>query len=248
MEIQQTEIKHKGRTIAVTIYQPDQCGKCPVIIFSHGFNGSGDDFREQALTMAQQGIGAVCYDFCGGSVHSRSSMDTKDMTIFTEQEDLYAVMDEVKSWEWAAADKILIFGASQGGLVSALAAEERGDEICGMVLLFPALCIAEDWRKRFASEADIPETFDLWGMTIGKSFFMSIRDFYVFDHIGQYKGPVLLMHGDKDDVVNIGYSRRAAGMYPNLHYEVFEGEGHGFSPEGNRKVTELLQSFCGRIR
>lgn len=70
-----------------------QMDKCPMVILSHGFNGSGDDFTEYAKVLVENGMGACIFDFCGGSLRSKSDLSTTEMTVFTEKEDLLAVID-----------------------------------------------------------------------------------------------------------------------------------------------------------
>lgn len=65
----------------------------PYGYLSHGFNSSGDDFTEYAKVLVENGIGACIFDFCGGSLRSKSDLSTTEMTVFTEKEDLLAVID-----------------------------------------------------------------------------------------------------------------------------------------------------------
>ena len=58
------------------------------------------------------------------------------MTIFTEKEDLLAVVDALSEKEELDSKNLFLFGGSQGGLVSALTAEEIKDKVRGLVLLF----------------------------------------------------------------------------------------------------------------
>ena len=39
------------------------------------------------------------------------------------------------------------------------------------------------------------------------------------------------------------YSEKAASLYCDADLYVFPGEGHGFSPDGAKKVCELLTRF-----
>ncbi|NMB19107.1 MAG: alpha/beta fold hydrolase [Erysipelothrix sp.] len=236
-------IEHKGRTVYGMSYLPQGIEKFPLVIFSHGFNGTHRDFGLNSEYLAAKGIGAVCFDFCGGSVNSKSDLKTSEMTLFTEKEDLLAVIDEVKNWEQVDNDQIFLFGGSQGGLVSALAADERINEIKGLILLFPAFSIPDNWNERFPTLDLIPETVDLWGVTLGRAFFESIHGYNVFDHIGKFDQNVLIFHGDQDDIVLLEYGERAAKHYSHAEIEVFHGEGHGFSEAGNQKVAEMTYEF-----
>lgn len=239
-------IKHHGREIYGVSYLPDRDQKYPIVIFSHGFNGTHEDFAMNSEYLAQYGIGAYCFDFCGGSVNSKSDLKTTEMSIFTEKEDLCAVVDDIKTWENVDPDHIYLFGGSQGGLVSALVADEYIKDIKGLLLLFPALCIPDDWNRRFPTLDDIPDTYELWGFQLGRVFFESIHNYRLFEHIGQFNKNVLIFHGDLDDIVALEYGEKASLLYPYARMEVFPGEGHGFSEAGNQRVAELTYEFISQ--
>ena len=242
MEERAMVIEHHGRKLSGTVYLPE-ADHFPIVICSHGFNGCGDDFKSRAQALTQSGIGAVAYDFCGGSLRSKSDLKTSEMTVFTEKEDLCAVLDTVRSWQNADPGQIFVLGESMGGLVTALTAEERGAEIQGMALLYPAFCVADDWNRRFPNIEDIPEIEDLWNVPLGRKFFQTLHGFQVFENIGTFAGPTLIMHGDCDPVVPVSYSRKADEIYPHSRLEIFENEGHGFSAAGNERVNRMLVDF-----
>lgn len=241
--VEEQIIKQNHREIYGKLYYLKKEGKHPIVIMSHGFNGCHGNFPYECGALAENGYMVFVYDFCGGSVHAKSSGKTTDMTIFTEKEDLRAVIDYVCSLERVDTDRIYLMGASQGGLVTALVAEEVEDLIRGMILYFPALNIPDDWRRRFKSEDEIPESVDLWGMKLGRNFFLKIREFDTFEHIGGFKKSVLIIHGDRDEIVIVDNSKRAERLYRDLRLEVLQGEGHGFSPKGTEKATELMLEF-----
>lgn len=236
-------IKHHGREIYGVSYMPKDVEKCPVVIFSHGYNGTHADFAMNSEYLVSKGVGAFCFDFCGGSVNSKSGLMTTEMTIFTEKEDLSAVIDHLKTWEQIDNDRIFLFGGSQGGLVTALVTDERVEEIKGMMLLFPAFLIPENWNRRFPSLELIPDQLELWGMTLGRPFFESIHGYDVFEHIGKYDKKVLIFQGDRDDIVALDHVQKASKVYPNVTLELFPGEGHGFSEAGNKRVAEMTYHF-----
>lgn len=237
------KINHQGREIYGVSYMPDNKKKCPVVIFSHGYNGTNVDFAMNSEYLTANGVGAYCFDFCGGSVHSKSDLKTTEMSIFTEKEDLCAVIDTIKDWENVDSDNIFLFGGSQGGLVTALAAEDYSDVIKGMLLLFPAFGIPDNWNSKFPTLSSIVENLEFWGMTLGKNFFTSIHGYNVFEHIGKFDKEVLIFHGDRDDIVSLEYGERASKVYTHARIEIFPGEGHGFSEAGNKKVAEMTYEF-----
>ncbi len=228
------------------LFIPEKEGKCPAVIISHGFNGTHADFAAECRLFAEHGYIVYAYDFCGGSARSQSRGKTStEMTVYTEMADLLAVVKNVRLLETADPTQIFLFGASQGGLVTALAAERIKDGIAGMILYYPALNIPDDWRSRFASEADIPETYEPfhWGLLLGKVFFTSIRDLYPFEIIGGFKKGVLIIHGDEEPVVPRRYLDKAAEVYQNSERIVLKGEGHGFTPSGGAAAREYVLGF-----
>ncbi len=220
-------------------YTPDKEGKHPTVILSHGYNGCNTDFVNECRYFASNGFNAYAFDFCGGSTRSKSSGSSTDMTIFTEKADLLAVIDYIKNMDTVDVSRIYLLGGSQGGFVTALAAEERADIINGIVLYYPAFSIPDNWRNKFKSTDEIPETIDFWELTLGKSFYTSLRDFYTFDNIGKFDKNVLIIQGDKDDVVGMENAKKATEIYKNAELVVLNGEGHGFSPEGSKKAMKL---------
>lgn len=84
------------------IYVPQNAGdKMPAVIFSHGFGGNYRVGVQYARAPAEQGIVAYCFDFCGGSPGSRSDGSTLEMSIFTEQADLEAVLSMIQRLPYA---------------------------------------------------------------------------------------------------------------------------------------------------
>ena len=243
MKIENIKLEHLGRTSDIVFYRPDGEGKFPLVILSHGFNGHKSDFEITAKYYAANGTAAICHTFCGGSTRDKSGFPTTSMTLFTEKEDLLAILEEAKTWDCIDTDNIFLFGGSMGGMVSAMAAEEKLEDIKGLILLYPALCIADNWRENFKTIEEIPKVQDLWGMNLGYDFFISIRDYYVKKELGKYEGPVLIMHGTEDEVVTISYGEWAAKHYKNARLEVFNEEKHGFTEDGNRRMEAMMLYF-----
>lgn len=241
--VEEIEIAHHGRTVYAELFKPD-VSRFPIVIFSHGYNGYRDDFKESAEYLMENGIGSITFTFCGSGERDESGFATTDMTLFTEQEDLFAVMDYVKNLKWFDGN-LFLFGGSQGGMVSAMAARERADDIRGMILLFPAFCISDDWNARYPNDRAVPETIPWWGVTLGRNFVLSLRGLNIYDNMNEFDKPVLLMHGTKDDIVPMSYSERAAETYPRAELVRYMGEGHGFFPETMRSVEKKALEFIG---
>ncbi|RAK12740.1 prolyl oligopeptidase family protein [Halanaerobium saccharolyticum] len=165
---------------------------------------------------------------------------------YREKEDLGAIIDHFQGRENINTNNIFLFGASQGGLVSALTAEERREDIKGLLLLFPAFCIADNWNQKFPDSEDIPETHEFWGMRLGRNFFETIQGYDVYKNIGKYNKNVQIFVGDQDSIATAASCKKAEKLYSNVELEIFAGEGHGFSEAANRKVAEMTYQFVQR--
>ena len=239
--VETVEITHHNRTVEADVYRPD-ASRFPIVVFSHGYNGSKNDFKESAEYLMSKGIGAITFTFCGSGASDKSGFPTTDMTLFTEKEDLSAVVDYAKSMKWFNGNLFLL-GGSQGGMVSAMVAEDRAEDIKGMVLLFPGFSIPDDWNARYPNDDAVPASIDWWGVKLGRNFVLTLRDLDIYEKMDEFTKPVLLMHGTKDDIVPLRYSERAAETYPNAELVTYTGAGHGFDTMTMRDVEKRLLDF-----
>lgn len=215
-----------------------------IAIISHGFNGTHHFGRDYFKTLNDLGYAVYTFDFPCGSVNSQSDNNTMNMSVTDEKESLIAIVKYFKKQKNIDKKRIVLIGESQGGLVSALAAAELKKQVSNLVLIYPALCIPDNWNERYPRVEDIPEVSEIWGVKLGKKFMMDIRPLKPFETIGNYKGRVLIVHGTDDKVVPLDYSKRAVETYHNASLKIIEKAGHGFNPKervlSNQYVKEFL--------
>ena len=243
MIITKLTIPHHGRSVHAVLYLPDSEVPVPAVLMSHGYNGCKTDFDTGARHLAENGVAALCYTFCGGSARDESGFPSTDMTLLTEREDALALLDFLRSHPAVDANRVVLFGGSMGGIVSVLASQERPEDIAGLGLLFPALCIPENWTERYATDEEIPESIEFWGLTLGKGFVTSLRGMDVFAKMPEYTRPVIIFQGAKDPIARLGHSERAAGLYPDAELVVYPEEAHGFRPEADADVFRRMLAF-----
>lgn len=248
IRIEKLPVSYDGKTIYGEFLSPKGLtGKRPTVICAHGFGAS---YRTTEImigrALAMSGWNAYCFDFCGGSPKSKSSGTMKDMSVFTEKQDLLHVIDYMKTLPEVDTEHLFLLGESQGGFVSAISAPERNDDIRAMVLYYPAFCIPDDARKRFPDKADIPDETRIMGKLIGGEYSRAVYDFDVYRAIGGYTGPVLILHGDSDQIVPVEYGKRAAETYKNAEFIPLPGEIHGWTGKGKRTAAEKSFQFFSK--
>ncbi len=229
------------------LYRPQGLsGRLPLVIISHGFGGSHSFGRPYAEALAAEGYMCYAFDFCGGGNSSRSDGATTDMSVFTERADLKAVIDHFKAQPDVDASRITLLGESQGGMVSAITAADRIDDVQSIILFYPALCIPDDAKSRYPTLADVPERSSLWDVQLGRAYYERLYDFDVYAEIAKFQKPVLLLHGDRDNIVNISYAERASETFSDVEYHVMPGAGHGFSGSSQTQAIDYAKAFLNR--
>ena len=127
---------------------------------------------------------------------------------------LDAFIDKVLADEGLAPDRLMLFGFSQGTMMSLHVAPRRIDPIAGIVGFSGRLMMAD----ALASDA------------------MS-------------RPPVLLIHGDADDVVPFGEMEIASKALQDAEFDVYghvmQGTGHGIAPDGLSVALTFMRSFFG---
>lgn len=245
--------KRDGNKIFGIIYRPvcDENNtdvKFPAVIYSHGIGGSFSNGEEYAAVLAKAGYVVYCFDFCGGSMGSRSEGSVFDMSVFSEQKDLESVLCMVKDLDYVDENQIFLLGASQGGVVSAMTASSHCEDIAGMILLYPAFVLFDDAKRMFGSLENVPDTVSHMGMTLGRAYYERLFVYDIYENIQKYPGDVLIIHGGKDEIVPVRYAERAQKMYPSAVLHVLPGAGHGFSGSDDNKAIKWMLQYLENKR
>lgn len=205
------------------------------MILCHGFTASMEETDKYSERLVSMGISTWIFDFCGGGFHTISDGDFHTyMTPLTEVEDLTEVVEYVLRKE--NRKSVCIGGCSQGGFVSAVYAAEFPEKVKKLVLLYPALCIPDDARRGSMQvitfdPQHIPDVVGMMPMQVSGNYPKSVIDMDVYETIVKYKGPVLVLHGDKDTIVPLKYADKAAEVYTQCIYHILKGAPHGFYEE-----------------
>ena len=207
--------EQEDRNIYGKFYYPEDFDSektYPTVIMSHGLNSQAAivERSQWPKAVTEQGYVAYAFDFCGGSVNSKSDMDFLEMSILTEVSDLNAVMDFVKEQSFVDTDHLFLLGQSQGGLVSALTGAARSEEVRGMILVYPALCLIQDLHDYIPDISEVTgDTVETRLGTLGAVYALDAYDIDVMEEIGAYEGDVLIIHGIEDKTIPYSWSMDA---------------------------------------
>ena len=242
-----------GMHIFAREYLPGRSGPLPAVILSHGFSANADGLDAYARLFAENGYAAYTFDFCGGSKPGtgRSDGDTLGMTLASERADLIAMADAVTALPYIDAGRLVLFGASQGGFVSGLAAAKLQDRVWRLIMLYPALCIPDHARMGCLGGSSYPEGNppDILecpnGMRLSRANHDEAAAMDPFLEIARYHGPVLILHGTADRVVHDVYGIKARDAYQpgQCHLQLVRGADHGFPEEMNGAVVDSCLLF-----
>lgn len=224
-------VSRDGLNIHTQVYVPSKGTEpYPLVIIGHGFGSSSAGTSGDALQLAEAGIAACVFDFCGGSRSGTGNSDgsTTNMSVLTEENDMQAVLDTLRAYSFVDSNNIFLMGHSQGGFVAALLAARIPDEIRGLILFYPALVIPDDARAMFSGKSDLPATYMHMGMELGRIYADDVWDMDAVAAVSSYPGDVLILHGDKDGLVPISYSQQAQKAYAHAQLMTLSGAGHGF--------------------
>ena len=229
---EQLVIETDSKRIYGTLHVPSDSKPIhPLVIMSHGFGGAHFPEDPLASDFARAGYMAYGFDFCGGGVASKSSGSMLEMSVLTEADDLNVVMDALLARDDVDRSRVCLFGRSQGGFVSAYVAAQRPADVRTLVMYFPAFVLQDDARVRVDAQGRFPETSDIAGKIVGRTYNEDALSFDIYEIMGAFKGKVLIIHGDADQVVPLSYSERAITCYDDAQLIVMPGAGHGFRDE-----------------
>ncbi len=251
-----------GLTIRGMQYFPEQFDenrKYPAVIASHGFLCNYTSMENWCRSFAETGYVAFCFSFCGGGTQSedkalKSDGESTKMTVLTEVEDLLSVKNFAVRQTYVDMENLVLLGESQGGFVSGLAAARCGAEIKKLVMAFPALCIPDHARRGCLGGAsyqpdNVPDMLDCGQTRLGRAFHEEAVQMDAYLELAPYEGPVLILQGLSDDIVNYSYAVRARENYREgqCHLQLVRNLGHGFS-EGTYKsaFASVRQFLSGR--
>lgn len=218
-------------------------------IIMHGFtaNRNTDLLKQVADNLRNENVASVRFDFNG---HGESDGKFENMTVPNEIADANAILNYVRTDPHVR--NIFLVGHSQGGVVASMLAGLYPDIIKKVVLMAPAASLKDDALKGNTQGAiydphHIPNTVPLVGNKIG----MKLGGFYlrtaqvlpIYEVSSQFTGPVSIIVGTNDQVVDPKYSKKYDEVYQNSELHMIEDADHRFSGEYKDIAAKLASDF-----
>jgi len=232
--------------LSIETEKPERAGKGPLAILLHGFSSSKDRTHtiRAAAAMREAGFATIRMDLYG---HGESGGEFRKHTLQKWISNVTAVIDYARSLE--DVTEIYLSGHSQGGLTAALAAGMMPDRISGLILRAPAFMIPQGARDgcllemRFDPE-HVPGSIRVAeGLTLDGEYIRAAQKIHAEEAMDRYPGPVLILHGDEDDVVPAGDSEKAAARYADCDLRIIRGETHHFDRHPD-VMEDLIRTWC----
>lgn len=216
-------VEYNGISLYGKALIPDGNGPFPTVLYAHG---AESDYKADLTTLkslAKSGIACYTFDFYGWTDRStgpqgvhwfhdvpRGVDDSYEKKVLQQVEDLNAVIDAAKGWDFVDTEHLYLVGSSMGGATVATAAVTHSEDIRAIVLQYPAINLNPD------------------AMVSGAPL-----------DVNGYTGPVLILQGTKDGIVPMEMSQNLTEHYNTLrddHAEliIYEGQPHVFT--GKYKV------------
>ena len=235
--VKEYDFDSNGKDIYARAFVPDVEGRVPLVIFSHGLGANAWHEEEVQKTLAKAGIAVFSFEFAGGSSSAAPMSEgvTTEMSVLTEVQNLKDAIRIASGMEYVDPQKIYLMGSSQGGLVTALTAEEVTN-IQGLFLFYPAFSLPDDIRSSFPKLDEVPETFNLLGTKIGKKYITDIYDMDPYANLDELTMPVHIYHGKDDNIVPLTASQKAMKRLKDARLTTLEDTGHALTPEQQAQI------------
>ena len=177
-------------------------GKSPGIVFIHGLNS--DMEGKKAIFVEKYAkknkLSFIRFD-CRG--HGKSSGNFEDFTISDWKKDLFDIIDNLTK-----GPQILI-GSSMGGWLMLLAAKSKKRKISALIGLAAAADFGKDLfnslsiknKKDIKTKGITKYTYKGFAYYLTKEFFIHCTKNKILNKKINFKKPVILIHGNKDNIV-----------------------------------------------
>ena len=234
-----------GVKLHAKLDMPAGVEKCPLCILIHGFTGH---MEEAHIIAAQQAMNEASVAVLRAEMygHGGSDGEFRKHTLYKWVTNALAVVRYAKTLDFVT--DLYLSGHSQGGLLTMLVGGMCRDDFKAILPMSPAWMIPDGARegRLLGMEFDpkhIPEVLAGWGLELDGDYVRVAQTIHVEDEIARYDGPVLIVHGDADEVVPFEYAKKAQVLYRNAKLVSVHGADHCFNGHLEEMAEAIKQFF-----
>jgi putative redox protein len=237
-----------GKALSGVLHHPTEKGARGAVILCHGMesNKESDKLVLLGQALAQRGLLALRFDFaCAGPAGK-----FEDITYSGEVEDLRDAFSFVRDRH---PGEIAILGSSMGGTVALLFAAQEATVAALVTIAAPA------HPEAFPSRILTPAQLQQWretsytfyhGQRLNVSLLYDLEKINVLDVARKISCPVLILHGDSDEVVPVEEAHELhAYLSGPKKLSILEGADHRLSDATvmKRALTDAIEWLCARV-
>ena len=211
----------------------------PTVLILHALTGNKENrtINFLAKNLPEHGFDTIQFDLSG---HGESEGRMENASIAKQLEDINAVLRQVTQ---VKTNRIIIVGNSFS-VITALAFAKNNESVAGLILLSGRA----NYLKYIENLEKIDDKYKLTeDVFVDESFIEDYKKYNPVENIKFFKGPVLIIHGEKDEVIP---KEDAELFYASAKSKkdifLIPGAGHRYSEQKDKvldKIIEFLNKF-----
>jgi len=233
------EIKSNNLILRGYLHMPeDRAYEVPLVCMFHGFTGNKmeDHFYYVRLSrqLEKEGIASLRMDF-GNSGESDGTF--KDMTPEGEIVDARNIIEFAKTIPGIDKNSIGLVGFSMGGMVAAIAAAEKKQDIKCLALISPAANLKHIFSGFFQHNNEVA---DIGGLIFSQKAYEEMKTINPLERAKGFDKEVIIVQGTEDTTVPVEVSALYENIYgQNVSYHYVKDSNHIY---GNRGWEEEMRN------
>ena len=242
-------ITDDGIKLHAKLDMPEGRERCPLLIVFHGFTGHMEERHIIAVqeTALAAGYATLRVELYG---HGQSGGEFRNHTFYKWIANALTVVEYAKSLPFVT--DLYITGHSQGGMLVMVIAGMRPESFRAILPLSPALSLPTGARQGdmlgVPFDPDhIPEELFIEDkqLFLSGNYLRVMQLVHPENAIGKYRGPVLIVHGEEDEVIPLRVSLEAAKMYEDCTLVTIPGDTHCYDYHLD-EVCEAVHRFLAK--
>ncbi len=206
-----------GSVVEGWLFAPSSAQPAPAVLFIHGNSDYIENKLEYADLYLEAGYAVLLMEYRG---YRRSTGRPTEAAL---REDAEAFYDVLASRPEIDPARISVHGVSLGGAIAAQVAADRHAHALILQSTFPSL-------RDLLATVYVPR-------------FIVTGEFNTKSALDRFDGPVLILHGDRDEIVPVRLARSLAGAHENRRLVVLGGD-HDL-PHNWSAFAETVRDFLG---